>query len=351
MQQASAIVHAAGTFLKAQANEGFPDALDLQFGLLGRPVLVGSVFQVAIAALALVVALPDDAEARAIAGREADALLALGTPEGWRYYNLCPEIPPDTDVLAQVLTLLHRLGRVPDLSGPLALLAANRVQPGCYRTWLCATAEEAAAADALWGAAANPVHPEVVANLHGALLALAPSEHDEDARAGAAWVAERAVGGLYPSYWYYGLGYGTYQAMRLFALLSRRGGSGDLAEATACARDAVLATQLSSGGWAATQAPEGLLALGGAHAPEAEAGALETAFMIMALRHLAPDAGVREALGRAEAFLGTCQHPDGGFAAEPFYFTLGPRPLASRALTTAAVLLALSAGLFDRGGV
>ncbi|MNL83697.1 hypothetical protein D3C87_2114200 [compost metagenome] len=64
--------------------------------------------------------------------------------------------------------------------------------------------------------------------------------------------------------------------------------------------------------------------------------------MVMALRRLAPDPGISAAIASAEAFLGLCQQEDGGFAADPFYFTLGPRPVASRALTTAMVLLALT---------
>ncbi|HEY9897821.1 MAG TPA: hypothetical protein V6D00_01455 [Pantanalinema sp.] len=348
MQASVQLVGRAGAFLKNQATDGFPDALDLQFGLMGHAILVGSVFQVALATMALHAALPDDAEAQAIVARETDAILALGSPDGWRYFNLCPEIPPDADVLAQVVTLLHRVGRrdrLESLDGPLALLEQNRLQAGRFRTWLCSSLDEAGAADALWGAGTDPVHPEVVGNLLGALLLIDPGRYAHDARMGADWLARQDSGGLYPSYWYYGLGYGTYQAIRMFDLLLKQApeqfGPAP-AEAMRRARDAMLRAQLPSGGWAATQGPTGLAVVGGQYRPEREAGALETAFTVLALRRLEPDPGISAALESAEGFLSRCQQEDGGFAAEPFYFTLGPRPLASRCLTTAAVLLALT---------
>jgi hypothetical protein len=227
----------------------------------------------------------------------------------------------------------------------LALLERNRVAEGRFRTWLCSSQDEAEAADALWGAGTDPVHPEVVGNLLCALLLIDPERFARDVRSGADWLAQQDRDGLYPSYWYYGHGYGTYQAMRLFDLMQRRAPAQltpAITEAMRRTRDAILRTQLPTGGWAPTEAPIGLAVVGGRHQPETGASALETAFTVMALRRLVPDSGVSVAIASAEAFLGRCQQEDGGFAAAPFYFTLGPRPVASRALTTAAVLLALT---------
>jgi len=320
-------------FLLAQAGNGFQEALEIQIGLMGVPVLIGSVFPVSLILLALRQADPE--RAREVIETESRAISDLGAEDGWRYFNLSPDIPPDADDLAQAIALLGPSAR---LAGPLARLLANEVAPGRFRTWLVADPAVAAEADERWAAGPAAVHPEVVANLLASLLALDPERFRESAVAGIDWLLIRADEGLWSSYWYYGAAYGTYQVLRLLDLAERCFGPHPTwSEAREQARAALLATRDPSGGWRVQRAPVGLVALGGPMPEPARPGVLETAYATAALRLADVEL---DALEPAFDFLVACQEADGGFPAEPFYFTLGLRPHQSRCLTTAAVLLA-----------
>lgn len=333
------------SFLKAQAADGFQEAVDVHLGLFGQAVLISSVFPVSLVALALHGAAPQDPEVEAIVAREADTLAKLGDDAGWRYFNLFPEMPPDSDDLAQAIALLVA-ARHPErehlLSGPIERLLKNREAPGRFRTWLVASPQEAEAADALWVAGRDPVHPEVVANVLSALAQWDAPRFRDDLLAGVDWLMTCQDGGLWESYWYYGKGYGTYQVLRLMRTLEALWPdlAGRFEASRQAARVAILERQQADGGWEATCAPSGLREAGIAWEPSGT-GAWETALMLSAL---ASTGHAEAARARALEFLASRQEPDGGFAAEPYFFTLGMAPHQSRCLTSAAVLAALSSG-------
>ncbi|HEY9855921.1 MAG TPA: prenyltransferase/squalene oxidase repeat-containing protein [Stenomitos sp.] len=334
------------SFLKSQAADGFQEAVDVQVGLFGQALLISSVFSLSMIALALHGAAGDDPECAAIVSREADLLAKLADEAGWRYFNLFADIPPDTDDLAQAIALLVA-ARHPErdglLKGPLERLERNRVVPGRFRTWLVGSEAEAAAADAQWVAGRDPVHVEVVANVLNAVAGYDPARFRADLVAGADWLVAHQRAGLWESYWYYGHGYGTHLVLRLLSALERlRPELGErFAPAREAALDAILASQGPDGGWEARCAPTGLTEHGIEWRPTGS-GALETALMLSALGTLGWPEGAAPAVERALGFLADRQDPDGGFAAEPYFFTLGMAPHQSRCLTSAAVLSSVS---------
>lgn len=345
---AQAMQHRALPFIKAQSSDRFQEALDIQVGLQGYPLLIGSVFQIGWIVLALQGAYPADAEAQRIVAEEVGALTALGDEAGWRYFNMFPDIPPDTDVLAQVMVVLHATG-YPDrsnlLRGPLALLARNSEGPGRFRTWMAESKEAAREADARWLGGPDPVHPEVVANILFTLGLEDPDRFREDILQGLRWLASRQQDGLWASYWYYGHAYGTYQALRLFCWASERWPdvAAELAPTVQAAREALLNSQQSDGGWKIAHAPLGLELLEVSYELPPTPTGLETAWGLLALAQLSRDAEVGAAMERARVYLAGLQEADGGFQADPFYFTLGLEPYRSRTLTTAVVVMALLA--------
>lgn len=331
-----------GTDLARHAALGFEEALDLQFGFQGHAVLVASVFPLSFVALALQAIAPLDPAWGELARAEAEAIAALGDESGWRYFNLVADIPPDADLLAQAIAVLHAFdlpGWRARLRGPLALLERNRVGPGQYRTWLVPDAREATAVDAAWASAAAPVHPEVVANVLAALLRADPPTWRAEARAAAAFLTPQLAQGL-ASFWYYGHAYGTYQAVRLLAELGRQAPElgAELAPGLTAARSHLLATQAACGGWLVQRGPVGLEV---PWEPATEASPLETALALLALAELAADGEIEAAIARGSSWL-TAQVPaTGGLAPEPFYFTMGLAPYASGCLVTALATLAL----------
>ncbi|MBO9540636.1 hypothetical protein J7643_08600 [bacterium] len=342
-QAARLIGPKALSFLKAQAADGFQEALDLQFGLYGHPVVIASVFPVGLVLLGMLAHSPEDPEVRAIAAHEAAQFAMLGEAQGWRYYNLCPEIPPDTDDLAVVTALFHMVGAHQDrLIAPLETLASNAVAPGRFRTWLADSPEARVEADRRWGVGPDPVQPEVTAHMLWALGVTGDPAHAETLRAGARWLASLQANGIWETYNYYGAAYGTYQALRLYRQVESRWPetAEEFRASRAAAREALLASQDPSGGWVARVVPHGVRDQGGRYETPAHAGALETAFALSALACLASDPAVAEASARGWEYLASLQAPDGGFAAEPYYYTIGLVPHQSRCLTTAAVLAA-----------
>lgn len=344
-ETARQIGQSALSFLMAQAGDGFQEALDLQFGLHGHPVVIASVFPVGLVLHALLAYAPDDPEVRAIALKEADQFAMLGEAHGWRYYNLCPEIPPDTDDLAVVTALFSLLGVHRDrLSEPLRCLEANAVAPGRYRTWLAVTEADRAAADRRWGVGPSPVQPEVTAHMLWALSIADAPAHVEALREGARWLATLQAGGLWETYNYYGATYGTYQALRLYRALEGHWPEleSEFRASRAAARDALIATQEPTGGWIAHVVPHGVRDQGGTYQAPSQAGVLETAFAISALASLEREPRVEAALARGIRYLGSMQQEDGGFGAEPYYYTIGLVPHQSRCLTAAAALAAVA---------
>lgn len=333
-------------FLLPHAADGFAEAVEVQFAVPGYPLLIGAIFPLAQILLTLDRAAPQEAEVQATVAHLVESLVLLGDDDGWRYFNLCPEIPPDSDDLAHLITVLcardhPERGRL--LVGPLRRLAENVQAPGRYRTWLTTSPESAREADARWASGADPVHPEVMANLLHALLLLDADTWRRDILAGADWLAGLQEAGLWASYWYYGHGYGTHLVLRLFAGIGRRWPeeAPRFAAAQHAARDALVGTQRHDGSWGAVRPPMGVVELGGSWDPP-EGRALETALCLSALSQLRSDPSTRAARDRAIAYLEESQAPDGGFEAEPYYFTMGLMPHQSRCLTSSAVLDSLS---------
>ncbi|MNY15314.1 hypothetical protein D3C86_1485190 [compost metagenome] len=242
-----------------------------------------------------------------------------------------------------VTALFHLLGAHQDrLIGPLETLAANAVAPGRFRTWLADSPEARAEADRRWGVGPDPVQPEVTAHMLWALGLTGDPAHAEALRAGARWLASKQASGLWETYNYYGAAYGTYQALRLYQQVERRWpeAAAEFRASRSAAHEALLASQAPSGGWVARLVPHGVRDQGGRYEPPDHAGALETAFSLSALACLAPDPAVEAASHKGWEYLASQQAPDGGFAAEPYYYTIGLVPHQSRCLTTAAVLAA-----------
>lgn len=333
-------------FLAGQADDDFAESVEIQTAVPGYPLLIGAVFPLTLILLALDQAAPEDPAVQEVVTRLLGSLVLFGDADGWRYFNLCAEIPPDADDLAQVITLLVRRrhsDREAVLAGPLRRLVDNAQGKGRFRTWLVASAAEAETVDRQWAAGRDPVHPEVVANLLHALCLLDAEAWRGEILAGAEWLVTLQDAGLWASYWYYGHGYGTHQVLRLIAAVSERwpDEAARLASAQHAARSALLGAQRPDGSWEVARAPMGLLELGGTWELPPER-ALETALILSALHYLPPDEATLAAKERAIAFLESSQAPDGGFAAEPYYFTVGLQPHQSRCLTSAAVLSALS---------
>lgn len=323
----------------------------MQFGLFGHPVLVASTFPLSLILNAMHEASATDPQVQALLCQEARAIVDLGSGSGWPYFNLCPECHPDADDLAAVLLLLEA-AQLPDRfeieRAPLLRLEANEVAPGRYRTWLSADESERVELDERWGAELDPVQPEVLAHLLYALLATQGDAYLMQAIAGATWLHGMTQGGLIPSFNYYGASYGTFQLLRLLDELERHLPrlSPGFTAARLEAREALSAAQDSDGGWRSTWVPRGVVQGGGRFTPSNGGSVIETAFALMALTRLGAGPKI---LRDGAVFLTSRQAQDGGFAAEPFYYTIGLVPYQTRTMTTALALQALAS--LERCGV
>ena len=323
--------------LLAASEEGFRGAWDCARGFRGAPLLIGTVFPLARPEL-------DSAEGRAVAMREADVMAALAADDGWRYFNLYPGIPPDTDDLAQMIRLFGVLDparRDVLLAAPLRLLHRNfHPEGGCF-TWIVEDPARALEVCQSWMPGDDPRHPEVVANLLEALACYVPDDFRVELAQGAEYLLGCRSPEGWASYNYYGWGYGTMVALK--ALRALAACLPELAPRLEdAARDAglsLLAAEDPQGGWAprcdafpARDPRDGQLV-----SPQ------ETAFVLDALATLEGwvPGPWRDAMPRATEVLRRSQAADGSWEGEPFYFTLGRLPYQSREVTTAHALNAL----------
>lgn len=330
--------------LLAASEEGFRGAWDCARGFRGVPLLIGTVFPLSIISLAL--SRPElDAEAgRAIAQREADVMAALAGDDGWRYFNLYPGIPPDTDDLAQMIRLFGVLDparRDLLLEAPLQLLRRNfHPEGGCF-TWLVEDPAQALAVCQSWMPGDDPRHPEVAANLLEALARYRPDDFRDELERGADYLLSCREAEGWASYNYYGWGYGTMIVLKALRAIAEQlpERAHDLAAAADDAGRRLLADQAPEGGWAPRRGayPAADPRDGQAVSPQ------ETAFVLSALASLEGwvPGPWRDAMPRAAEILLGSQEDDGAWADEPFYFTLGRLPYRSREVTTAHVLDAL----------
>ncbi|MNR86911.1 Squalene--hopene cyclase [compost metagenome] len=331
-------------FLLRASESGFKDAWDIKAGFRGTPLLMGTVFPIAI--ITTVLARPGLGEAaRRVAVQEAETIASLADGSGWRYFNLYPAIPPDIDDFGTATRLLHVLDwpeRDAMLAEPLALVRHNVHADGGFRNWLVEDLSQADEIGKLWVEGPDPRHPESTANLLEALCRVAPQAFEAELRKSALWLLGLRKDEGWRSWWYYGWAYGTLTVIRAFRAIAPH--LPDLAptlrEAARQAGAGLLSAQNPDGSWSVRVSAMSHPGLDG---DWDRPSPLETAMALSALAELGDWAppGTPDALARAAAFLGACQQEDGGWSAEPFYLTLGMSPYSSRELTTALALDAL----------
>jgi squalene-hopene/tetraprenyl-beta-curcumene cyclase len=165
-----------------------------------------------------------------IVNDQCDVLLSRkrsGAAGGWSYFPDLPELPPDADDLAQILTVLLRTGRREDAAAhcelPLRMLLRDCAHAdGSFETWIIPGADrgpdeelQAQWAAKAWGLGADA---EVVANLLHALSMYDPTRFRDVIARGAAWLAtQQQADGSWQSSWYDGPFYGTWVATRFLA--------------------------------------------------------------------------------------------------------------------------------------
>lgn len=331
-------------FLLRASKGGFRHAWDMQANFRGTPLLMGTVFPLAL--LCTVLARPELGEdARKVARDEAETIASLADESGWRYFNLYPAIPPDIDDFAAAARLLHVLDW-PDLADllaePLKLVRHNAHAQGGFRNWLVADLSQADAIGQKWVEGPDPRHPESTANLLETLCRVDPAGFEAELRHSATWLLGLRQSEGWRSWWYYGWAYGTLTVIRAFLAIAQRFPdlAAPLSEACRAAGEGLIKAQNPDGSWS-------LRVSALSHPDRSEdwsrPSPLETAFALSALAELdtwAP-AGTAEAITRAAEALRQTQAEDGGWSAEPFYLTLGMSPYSSRELTTAFALEAL----------
>lgn len=305
---------------------------------------MGTVAQNCWIATALFDACPDDTDVATAVQTCANHVVQHARPEGWTYFNNCPDIPPDTDDLALAMSLLRcaqwpRLERL--LSGPLRLLRENTASPGAFRTWLCQDGQPMAL-DERWVSHIAPVQPDVVANIAWALLSGGHHEWELDIKSAIHWLSADPVARLSENHWYYGDGYIGFIMMRLFCdcpseWYERK--QADVAAQTLA--ESLRSGQLSDGSWPHGNAPIARRTLARNDVKGNARSCLETAWRVAALREI-ERAEDLDAIRSAQRFLVRRQMADGAYAAEPFFETVSPQPYGSRGITSAAVLRALS---------
>ncbi len=247
----------------------FCEAWDVhRWGFCGHPTLVGDVFPVGLVAAALQDCGADVSEPRW-------HLLSRANPDGWRYFPEMPELPPDNDVLGQVLQVLA----VPGGSGPahpaveaaLSTLLSHIEAKGAIPTWLERGSDDRPQWDGNDCVAA-------VANAYYGLLRYDPIRFGAVVQAGLPYFfAQFAANGDWKSFWYVPA-YARYAVVRLLAAATA-----ELAlpaqtarDADAClsrTRDLVARAARPDGTWDGPLATAlALLTLAGADAAHAPAG-------------------------------------------------------------------------------
>jgi hypothetical protein len=331
-------------FLLRASQGGFRHAWDMRPNFRGTPLLMGTVFPIAL--ISTVLARPElGEEARKVARDEAEIIASLADDSGWRYFNLYPAIPPDIDDFATAARLLHVLDW-PDLAGllaePLKLVRHNAHAEGGFRNWLVADLSQAAEIGKKWVEGPDPRHPESTANLLETLCRLDPAGFEAELRHSATWLLGLRQPEGWRSWWYYGWAYGTLTVIRAFRAIAERFPdlAPSLSEACRVAGEGLMQAQNPHGSWSLRVSA---LSHPGLTEDWSRPSPLETAFALSALSELGPwaPAGASEAVTRAAHALRQTQAEDGGWSTEPFYLTLGMSAYSSRELTTAFALEAL----------
>jgi squalene-hopene/tetraprenyl-beta-curcumene cyclase len=176
---------------------------------------------------------------------------------GWKYFPTLPELPPDADDLAQIISILMRCRRVVDVDTycqtPLSvLLTDNSRDDGSLETWIIPkgnrTNEEKM--QVLWTKQAwgRLVDTEVVANILHSLVLYDYIRFQAVIESGVKYVfSQQNVDGSWNSSWYSGPFYGTFVCLRLL----RRGGQFPLAITQA--RTFLIQSRNNDGGWGSSE--------------------------------------------------------------------------------------------------
>ncbi len=174
-------------------------------------------------------------------------------PGGWAYFPDLPELPGDTDVLAEVTQVWVRCGRATDLQAhleePLELLLRSSLrEDGTVGTWILPAQprlpmeqRQARFVREAWGDTSDV---EVIANFLYALLLYDAVRFSDVIARGARWIQDQqASDGSWSSTWYAGAYYGTYACVRLLAALGHD-------QPLEGARRFLIDSQREDGGWA-----------------------------------------------------------------------------------------------------
>jgi squalene-hopene/tetraprenyl-beta-curcumene cyclase len=254
------------------AEQGFQEARHIMYfpreqGFSAKVVQqIGDIFQRALIADALLDA-QDLApqQIQTCLRQEVDYLLSCQRSTGiggWSYFLNLPELPPDTDDLAQVMQVLIRMQCWTALEQfcerPLQTLLHNgKTQDGGLETWIIPATDRTPEqqlqqvwVDQAWG---NGADVEVMANLLYALVLYAPHRFSDVIEAGIRYLeAHQQVDGSWQSTWYHGPYYGTYVCLRLFAIAHPTSATVDRAV------EFLQTHQLADGGWGLTSVSDSL---------------------------------------------------------------------------------------------
>ena len=171
---------------------------------------------------------------------------------GWSYFPTLPELPPDVDVLAEVMQVLLRAGRWTDVKAyaepPLEVVLRDGVRPsGAVGTWILPSdqrsslqARQGRFVASAWG---DTEDVEVNANFLFALTLYDRLRFAEVSSAIGSFLIDRQeANGSWRSEWYVGPYYGTYVCTRALMPLGQH-------QALRRAREFLIHGQRADGGW------------------------------------------------------------------------------------------------------
>lgn len=328
-------------FLVHQWRLGFGEARDMvqyprRFGFgLEETCYFGDVFQRALIADALCDAdTVLDGQLRPVLDSEIQHILAQridSSTGGWRYLGNLPEMPPDADLLAQVMRILVRAGHreavVAYGEPPLRVLLEQARHPdGSFETWIVPTQgrtpleeRHADLVQTMWKGGADC---DVMANLMVSLRSYDPVRFADVIGTAAEYlIAQQNADGTWATRRYFGPGYAMY--ICLYALAANPTGAGAVARTAGYLRRC----QREDGGWGTGTASD----------------ALTTALALLGLaaaQRLAGDGQDRQRAERAREFLCSHREADQAWPAQKLINVGMGAPHGSRAVTTAFVLRA-----------
>jgi squalene-hopene/tetraprenyl-beta-curcumene cyclase len=239
-----------------------------------------------------------------IARREAEYVArakVLTRGGGWSYFPDLPELPPDADSLAAVVSLFARVA--PEYlelcREPVDVVLSGANPDGSFETWIVAPTDMPSDRERMrwgiqncWGSGADP---DVMSHFYHSLWLLDRERYFDAIRKGASTLMDmQRTDGTWRATWYVGDAYGTSLAVRLLAEI----GMGESARQHA--HTSLLDRQEEDGTWG-----------------DGPAASLQTALSLIALRYAEPGF-ISNALERGAAALQERQLTDGSWNASPW---------------------------------